>query len=132
MDGSLIGGTRVIGLLRCVPMLLGLVGCGATDPRLAECGALTNTVETTFTIPAARDIWDYFPALGKSPELENDASPAFVVVFSGDYSRAIAGGPVGTSATREATVYQGVICVVQANGTPNIYTDVSREGYRQP
>jgi hypothetical protein len=115
--------------------MLGLAGCslaGPADPRLAACGAATNTVETSFTIPAARDIWDYFPALGKSPELENDASPAFVVVFSGDYSIPLAGGPVVGAASGQPGVYHDVICVVQANGTPNIYTGVSRQGYRHP
>lgn len=106
------------------------VAAGVTpDARLSQCGSELggNRVAASFEIPAARDIWKYLPAMGKAPELEEDAKPAFVVIFEGDYRAAWVDGPT----LREQTVTD-VICVVTESGSTNVYYDVSREGLNLP
>ena len=99
----------------------------AKSAALVACGGDRNAVESQFEIAHAKDIWSVFPAMLKAPELASDDSPAQVIVFSGavDLSGMIAGG-------RAVPPVDDVICVVQSDGTPNMYDGVSRSGYRQP
>jgi hypothetical protein len=104
-----------------------------TDARLAACGATaTNLVETTFDIPAANRIWEFVPGLQETPELENDSRPAFVVLFAGEFTTPFGGQPVQGEAERGPKTYRDVTCIVQADGTINVYADVPREGLVLP
>lgn len=88
-----------------------------------KCGGESNTIEAEIQLDAARDVWKVLPALLKSPELEVDDRPARLIVFRGEYdSSAIAFG------TKVPQRLSNVICVVQADGTVNLYTDVLRNG----
>lgn len=102
---------------------------GAVDERLSRCGADLggNHVAAAFEIDAARDIWDYLPAMGRAPELEEDGDPAYVVIFDGDYRAAW----VDRTTLAEQTV-SGVVCVLTRSGSVNVYYDVSRDGLRLP
>lgn len=93
------------------------MACGAGD---------TNSVAVQFNIPAASLIFEYFPNMGISPELAADDQPAEVVVFDNPYETFTRGAP-GTA--RRLNALQDVICVVQADGTVNVYADFSRVGF---
>lgn len=101
----------------------------AATAQAMQCGATGNTVAAQFKIPAASRIFDYFPHMGISPELSEDDGPAYVVVFSGDYVT-----PKSALAPNLApkAAQQDVICVIQGDGTINVYADVSRVGYSAP
>jgi len=120
-------------------LALGAIAVGAAfvsaqraDARLAACGAGgPNTVDVTFDIPAANRIWDFVPGLQETPELENDSAPAFVVLFSGNFTSPF-GGTFQGGGERAPRTYQNVMCVVQADGTVNLYADIPREGMTLP
>jgi hypothetical protein len=102
----------------------------AASAKATQCGASgRNSVSSQFAIPAASRIFDYFPNMGKSPELSADDQPAYVVVFNNPYV-----APVRVAQGRAATLaaQQDVICVLQADGTVNVYADVSRVGFKGP
>lgn len=103
------------------------------DGRLAACGATaTNFVDTSFDIPAANRIWEFVPGLQDSPELVSDSAPAFVVLFEGDFTSPFGGQPLQGQAERGPIKYHDVMCVVQADGTVNVYADVPRDGLKTP
>lgn len=111
-------------------VLLGLAVIApiATAARLSDqakaCGAEGNQVQGEFDLKAASDVWQRFPALGITPELETDSRPAHVVVFRGDFNPAGLQAGAGQPPDRLSRV----ICVVQDDGTVNLYFDVSRAG----
>lgn len=129
--------TRRIVALAIAVGLAGIVGVLVTarpvDARLAACGASgSNAVDVTFSIPAANRIWDFVPGLQESPELNRDDLPAFVVLFEGTYRSPFGGTIKEGVAERVQKTYENVICVVQADGTINLYADVSRVGLALP
>ena len=81
-----------------------------------------------FTIPHGTDYRDHLPAMGLSPELEG-VSSVYVVVYSGPMTMRYLTGQAGVERDPRVT---DVVCVVTADGFPNIYTDVSREGLSVP
>lgn len=99
----------------------------ATATRMSDevrqCGGESNTIEADIQLDAARDVWKILPALGKSPELEVDDRPARLIVFSGEFDSSAIG-----FATKVPARLSQVICVVQADGTVNLYVNVARNG----
>ena len=95
--------------------------CGATDD---------NKVQAEFDVQAAKEIWTRFPAMLQAPELEVDDRPAHVVVFAGDYDARgmMTGNPLAVDPSNALAHQREVVCVVQSDGTVNVYTDVSRRG----
>jgi hypothetical protein len=106
-----------------------VVAQGPLDPRTSQCGSEIpgNTVAAEFTIPEASHIWDNLPLLGITPELARDDRPAYVVLFDGDYHTLMVGVP-----GLEPPSLQNVVCVITADGEINIYSNVSRVGFRAP
>lgn len=101
------------------------------DPRIAQCGGNSDNVEAAFDIPAARDVWNYLPAMGKSPHLARDDQPAFVVLFRPDFEvTTFLQDPWDGSST--ASNYGNVVCVIQSDGEAHVFADVSRDGFRAP
>ena len=96
--------------------------------RLSEdakrCGGETNTIEADIQLAAARDVWKVLPALGISPELETDNRPAHLIIFKGEYKIS------GISFARPGAPNRlsQVVCVIQEDGTLNLYVNVARDG----
>ena len=110
----------VVGLLALVPVSTAAIVSDAAK----ACGADGNKVQAERELEAARDVWQILPGLGISPELEVDDRPAKLIVFEGPYDPSgihFVGADVPQRLDR-------VICVIQADGTVNLYTDVSRDG----
>jgi hypothetical protein len=100
----------------------------AKSKGFIACGGDRNQVEDDFIIARPSDIWKVFPAMLKSPELEADPNPAEVVVFAGDVDLS---GMVAAGAEPVPTV-SDVVCIVHADGTVDLYDNVSRAGYNPP
>ena len=116
--------------LSLTPLIAAITaGATAPDPRIAACGGAIsgNEVSAAFDIPSAARIWDSLPSLGITPELERDNMPAFVVLFEDGYAP-----PPMNVLSESPSVLNGVVCVVQRDGTVNLYYDVSRAGFRLP
>jgi hypothetical protein len=91
------------------------------------CGGTRNKVLAEFDISRPSDIFRVFPAMLKSPELMDDPAPAHVVVFAGDFDlNGMISGPGNVPLVQDA------VCVVQADGTVNLYDGVSRAGMNLP
>lgn len=118
--GPILAGVA-LGLLVLVP-----AASSATKPsaEALACGAEGNSVQGEFDLDHARGVWRHFPALGITPELEGDNRPAHVVVFKGQFDPR--GMAFGTDQT--PPMMSRVLCVVQQDGTINLYYDVSRTG----
>jgi hypothetical protein len=69
----------------------------------------------TFDLDHASNFWKHFPAALGAPELQN-ADPALVVVFRGDYTW-----------FRTGQVFQNVVCVY-LDGQAHIYPGVNLGG----
>ena len=117
-------GPAVLGVIVGSAVIVPFAGAAGPTTDARRCGADRNVVQAEFEIPEGRDIWRRFPALGITPELESDTQPARVVVFRGAYD--LTGLAMGNGPT--PTALNEVICVVQADGTVNVYSDVSRQG----
>jgi hypothetical protein len=105
-------------------ILAPVVTAAKVSDEARACGAEGNQVQAEFDLDEARGIWNRFPALGVTPELEGDSRPAHVVVFRGQFDpRGLAFGT-----EREPPMMSRVLCVVQEDGTVNLYYDVSRTG----
>lgn len=117
--------------LLCLTPLLAAVAAGVTgpDPRIEQCGGGGNRVTAAFDLPRAADFWDYFPAAGRAPELENDFEGAFVVRFEDGFIPPIIHGIDQADAP---TTLNGVVCVVPASGWAHLYYDISFDGARSP
>ena len=86
----------------------------------AACAAYSpENVLAEFMMPSASAYRDYLPKMGKSPELDSDSAPAYMVIYKGPVS-----GAHGMASN--------AVCVVQHNGTANTYADVSRDGMALP
>jgi hypothetical protein len=132
LRGYLVGGVvRLAAIVAAVATAAAIfvpavVGIGKSDAALA-CGGQSNDIETEFNIARPGDIWRIFPAMLRAPELEADTEPAHVVVFRGAVNldamvRAPGAVPVVTDA----------VCVVQGDGTVNLYDSVSKAGATLP
>lgn len=78
-----------------------------------------------FEMEHASDFQRHFPRAGRAPELEQDARPAFVLVFDGPVELPTTGGPrfgVRLPLT-------GVVCVLVGD-TPNFYSGIDLNGFR--
>jgi hypothetical protein len=120
-------------LLACITVLALIAPMAAAamlSPQARACAGYNGLPAAEFDVPEARSIWSVFPAMLRAPELENDVRPAHVVVFEGvfDLAGLVAGQPGSTG----PTTVTGVVCVVQADGTLNLYTKVSRAGFAAP
>lgn len=116
----------VLVALFTVPIVL-VSAKGMSDVEFCGGSPDKNVALEQFSITAAKDIWLEFPALARSPELESD-TPARVVVFKDGYD-ANEAGVVGNIGSRAATLDK-VVCVIQADGTRTVYTNVSLQGSR--
>jgi len=99
-----------------------IAGADRTSPEAHRCGADRNAVVAEFSIDAARDLWDYLPAMLRAPELEQDDRSAHVVIFAGEFDPS----DVPMVPTGQASQLNEVVCVIQADGTLNLYSSVSR------
>ena len=100
----------------------------AKSKAFQACGGDRNQVQDDFMIDRPSDIWKVFPAMLKAPELEDDPNPAEVVVFSGNVNLS---GMVAAGNDQVPMVDEAV-CIVQSDGTVNMYDNVSRAGYKRP
>lgn len=91
------------------------------------CGGEKNTVLTEFDLHQANAIWSVFPAMLRAPELEDDTSPAHVVVFDGNVDlTGLIAAPGAVAPVADA------VCVVQSDGVVNMYDNVSKNGAKYP
>lgn len=94
------------------------------DQRVEACGGRGNQVDAAFRIDAAADFWDYFPAALAAPELAGDPRPAYVIVFGRDFRMPM----LHTARDASQQIAQDVVCVITADGVPNLYWDISKAG----
>jgi hypothetical protein len=132
LRAHLIGGAiRVAAVVTAVAtaaaiFVPGVVGIAKSDAALA-CGGQGNDIETEFDIARPSDIWRVFPAMLRAPALEDDTEPAHVVVFRGDVNLdAMVRAPGNVPLVSDA------VCVVQSDGTVNLYDSVSKAGAKLP
>lgn len=121
-------------LVQLVPVALGVclgaavlvpvAGASIMSTEAKSCGAQSNTEQAEFSLAHGSDIWQSFPALGITPELENDSNAIHVVVFKGAFNDSTL--VIGNGSAQP--LLSEVICVVQADGTVNVFSDVSRQG----
>lgn len=102
------------------------IGVGKSQAAIA-CGGQNNDVQAEFDLSRPSDIWRVFPAMLRAPELEDDPAPAHVVVFGGDF---LLDGLL--AAPGKVPVVTDAVCVVQADGTVNLYDSVSKAGAKIP
>ena len=110
--------------------VLGTVALGAqTEPSPgASCPGYDSVPKIAeFHLDSAKDYHRFLPAMGRTPELDVDSSPAYIVIYSADVGVVTAGqaGYVKKS-------YHDVVCVVQSDGAVNVYSDVSRQQWSRP
>lgn len=121
---AIVGATSALLL-----MATGVLAVTQPDPRIGMCGGADglNEHRAAFEIPSAANLWTFLPAMGRTPELEHDSSPAFVVVFGDGYTpRNVSGHG------QRPTKLDGVVCVVQSDGQTNVYFDVVLDGLQIP
>ncbi len=80
-----------------------------------------------FEIADPADIWAYVPRMGKAPELLEAKGPAYVVIYDGPVRAPL----VGQAGIHEETL-QGVMCLVDGDGVPTLYTDIDFAGLTVP
>ena len=114
----------VAGVLLGLAILAPAAMAGRLSEDAKRCGGETNTIEADIQLAAARDVWKVLPALGISPELETDNRPAHLIIFKGEYkiSGILSGRPGAPSRLSQ------VVCVIQEDGTKNLYVNVVRDG----
>ncbi len=105
----------------------GIAISGGLSDEARSCGAEGNTILEEFEVDAAKDLWKHLPKMLRAPELETDSRPAHVIVFGGDFDTK--GLDLAAPGGKPAS-FQGVLCVIQADGTVNVYTDVALAGSR--
>lgn len=103
----------------------------AVDPRYAQCPVESGTVAMSFPISRASDFRAAIPGMtGKTPELEANDEPAYIVIFEGSVTLPAFGGPahdVDGNVVARPRSYEGVVCVV-VGGNPIIYYGVDTAG----
>lgn len=121
-----LGAIGLACLTAAVLLVPGALGSAKSAESIA-CGGQRNAVDREFDIARPSEIWQHFPAMLKAPELEADTNLAHVVVFRGDFSLdgLMAGSENGNTVS-------DVICIVQSDGTVNVYDNVSRAGESVP
>lgn len=98
----------------------------SVDPAVIGCG-LGTSISATFEIAEARHFWRYLPAARRAPELEEDTSPASVVVYDGPVNALVFG-----QAGMQVEGLNGAVCVLLENGDRHVYANVSRSGFETP
>lgn len=123
-------GSVVLGVVFGGLLVISFAVAALPSEAATRCGASRGMVQAEFSLDAAKDLWRAFPAMLRAPELERDDRPAQVVVFTGEFDASGVG--IGNPAAQkpEALRLREVVCVVQADGTANIYHDVARDGSR--
>lgn len=103
-----------------------LAGPPAPDP--SACGLAPSTpVIASFDVNPANKIWQRLPALGRSPELEDLAVSAHVLVLGDVKPPAMFGG----QGAQAPSTLANAVCVVLPDG-PILYYNVSRQGFTAP
>jgi hypothetical protein len=95
-----------------------------------------GAVAMSFPLSHASDFRSAIPGMtGKTPELEANSDPAYVVIFSGAVALPAFGGPPhdasGAALPQPDRSYTGVVCVV-VNGTATVYYDVDTSNAHAP
>jgi hypothetical protein len=110
---------------------VGIAAATAITPNIGGPGVCNrNTAgapSMEFELRDATDLHARIPGLGLTPELDAVSGPVEVVVFNGPHLAVpVFGGldPTG----RARPVFDNVVCVVDAHGTPNYYFDVNTTG----
>jgi hypothetical protein len=117
----------VLASLTALVIFVPLVTGDARSVMATTCGGTTNPVQQEFDIAQAKDIWKVFPAMMEAPELASDSRPAHVVVYAGNFDlKGLIAAP------GKIPVVSDAVCVVQADGTPNLYENVSKAGAKLP
>jgi hypothetical protein len=117
-------GPVVLGVALGLAAIVPIASASGLSDQARICGAQGNIIQAEFDLPTAKSIWTRFPALGLTPELASDSRPAHVVVFKGAFDPSdLRFGRAGAPDRLER-----VVCVIQADGVVNLYTDVSRTG----
>lgn len=128
---TLVGLTPIVaGVLLGLAILAPAAMAGRLSEDAKRCGGETNTIEADIQLAAARDVWKVLPALGISPELETDNRPAHLIIFKGEYKKGeykISGIWLGRPGAAPNRLSQ-VVCVIQEDGTLNLYVNVARDG----
>ena len=102
------------------------------DARQDLC-PVKGQVTNAFALEHAGDFRRAIPRMtGRTPELEGNDAPAFVVIYSGSVEIAAFGGPDHDAGgqvkdTPQPRLYEGVVCVVVGN-TPIVYSDIDTGG----
>ena len=124
---TLVGLTPIVaGVLLGLAILAPAAMAGRLSEDAKRCGGETNTIEADIQLAAARDVWKVLPALGISPELETDNRPAHLIIFKGEYK--ISGILLGRPGFPNPNRLSQVVCVIQEDGTKNLYVNVARDG----
>ena len=117
----------VLASLTALVIFVPFVTGNARSEMATTCGGTANPVQQEFDIAHAKDIWKVFPAMMEAPELSGDNGPAHVVVYSGNFDlKGLIAAP------GKMPIVTDAVCVVQADGTPNLYENVSKAGARLP
>lgn len=87
----------------------------------------SNRVLAEFEIAQPRDVWDVVPQFGQAPELLDAKGPAYVVIFEGPVIATL----VGRDGIHPDKLIN-VMCVVDGDGTPTLYTDIDFSGMSIP
>lgn len=103
----------------------GPLGSPQADPDMPVqvCG-VEGTIEAAFIVPAATRYDEWVPGLTGATELDGKDG-SLVLVYEGEATLANLSGIPGAS--RQFT-HSGVVCVVTADGEPNVYTGIKRDG----
>ena len=92
---------------------------------LFQCGII-GRVAAYFLVPDGNEIWDYFPKMGRAPEIE-DESGLFVAVYDGEVEGPFLGAPGSSRGP-----VTDALCVIADGNAPNVYVNVSRDSMKLP
>lgn len=99
----------------------------AAQAAIDSCG-LTGEVAAYFSMEAKSSYRQYFPAMGKSPELDG-VDDAFIVVYNGAVVHENRAPVPGLGKNNKLI---DAVCVVLPSGDPIVYENVSRTGMALP
>lgn len=99
---------------------------------MAACGGNSslNPVLETVELVRADAIWEIVPAMRLAPELENVKGAGYAVIFANDWQGLLMGRTGLQLEVVKPAPGTAVVCVIDGEGTPNIYTNVPLNGYR--
>ncbi len=121
-----MGPAMVLAICASLVTAVALAVAAPRDPvERQKCGAGDNRIAAEFALDHAADLPNHLPNMLRTPELEQDRRPAHVILFSGEFRTDL----VAMAPTIEKPpLLNAVVCVIQADGTVNLYSDVSRAG----